>query len=53
MQQIAHQVGLRVDGGYASKGYVRPSACAVPGMNCAMPWAPAGELAKGLKFDSA
>ncbi len=22
-------------------------------MNCAMPWAPAGEIAKGSKFDSA
>ena len=37
----------------ASKGSARPYIRAVPGMNCAMPWAPAGERAKGLKFDSA
>ena len=36
-----------------SKGSRRPIAAAVPGMNCAIPSAPAGERAKGLKFDSA
>ena len=36
-----------------SNGSRRPYAAAVPGMNCAMPCAPAGERANGLKFDSA
>jgi hypothetical protein len=37
----------------ASKGFLNPYARAVPGMNWAMPCAPAGERANGLKFDSA
>ena len=36
----------------ASNGSSRPYARAVPGMNCAMPCAPAGERANGLKRDS-
>jgi hypothetical protein len=33
----------------ASNGSSSPTARAVPGMNCAMPWAPAGDRANGLK----
>ena len=36
----------------ASNGFVNPIARAVPGMNCAMPSAPAGDRANGLKLDS-
>ncbi len=36
-----------------SKRSLRPYAAAVAGMNCAIPAAPAGETANGLKFDSA
>ncbi len=34
-------------------GSAGPYEAAVPGMNCAIPWAPAGETAFGLKPDSA
>ena len=37
----------------ASNGSRRPIAAAVPGMNCAIPCAPARLTANGLKFDSA
>ena len=37
----------------ASNGSSSPYAAAVPGMNWAIPAAPAGETANGLKFDSA
>ena len=36
-----------------SNGSARPYEAAVAGMNCAMPLAPAGETASGLKLDSA
>src|SRR3954470_16936434 len=36
----------------ASNGLRRPSPAAVPGMNCAIPWAPAGDTANGLQLAS-
>src|ERR1700759_3789021 len=36
-----------------ANGSASPYAAAVPGMNCAMPCAPAPDCANGLKFDSA
>src|SRR3954447_25449275 len=37
----------------AATGFVGRGPAAVPGMNCAIPCAPAPETANGLKFDSA
>ena len=53
-QQVAHQVRLGVDRllGVERVGEA-DRARAVPGMNCAMPCAPARLTANGLKLDSA
>jgi hypothetical protein len=48
-----HQVGLGAMDAFGSNGLRRPYCAAVPGVNWAMPWAPAPLIENGLKFDSA